>query len=224
MWEIFEWPPRTPRSAWIFIGAVFVTCLMALWRLFHVPSTPHRSDEERQAVLDYTSGYGLKHSLIEDLARSGDAVAQLELGERYMAGEGLTKDVWQALRWMQTSSDNGYARAHRRFAMFYDDFLGAEASIVISCAYHLRAARVGEPESHYVVGVRYRDGIGFERDPIEAYAWLSLASVSHLPAYRAKVEMEQGPGRKLSADELERARARLLALRKEIAGLKKKDS
>jgi TPR repeat protein len=124
---------------------------------------------------------------------------------------------------MQVSSDNGYARAHRRFAMFYDDFLGAEASIVISCAYHLRAARAGVAESQYLVGVRYREGVGFNRDPVEAYVWLCLASVSHLAAYRAKIEMEQGPDHKLSADELERARARLLAIRKEIAGLGRKN-
>jgi TPR repeat protein len=222
MWEIFEWPPRTPRPAWIFVGAVFVFCLLGLGLAFFRPAVPLVDEARSQEVYAYDSGSGLATSLIEKLAVSGDRVAQLELGERYMAGVGITKDVWQALRWMQTSSDNGYARAHRRFAMFYDDFLGAEASIVISCAYHLRAARVGEPESQYLVGVRYREGVGFDRDPIEAYAWLSLASVSHLPAYRAKVEMEQGPGRKLIADELERARARLLALRKEIAGLGRK--
>jgi hypothetical protein len=222
MWEIFEWPPRSPRSAWIFVGAVFVVCLLGLCLAFYAPSKPTIDEAESQEVYAYDSGYGLKTSLIEQLAVSGDRVAQLELGERYMAGVGINKDVWQALRWMQASSENGYARAHRRFAMFYDDFLGAEASMVTSCAYHLRAARVGEPESQYVVGVRYRDDIGFHRDPIEAYAWLSLASVSHLPAYRAKVEMEQGPGRKLSADDLERARARLLALRKEIDGFGRK--
>ncbi len=34
MWEIFEWPPRTPRTAWIFVGAVFVAALLGLVLLF----------------------------------------------------------------------------------------------------------------------------------------------------------------------------------------------
>jgi hypothetical protein len=34
MWEIFEWPPRSPRSAWIFIGAVFVAAVFGLIILF----------------------------------------------------------------------------------------------------------------------------------------------------------------------------------------------
>ena len=34
MWEIFEWPPRSPRSAWVFIGVVFIAALLGLIYLF----------------------------------------------------------------------------------------------------------------------------------------------------------------------------------------------
>ena len=34
MWEIFEWPPRSPRSAWVFIGVVFISALLGLIYLF----------------------------------------------------------------------------------------------------------------------------------------------------------------------------------------------
>ena len=222
MWEIFEWPPSSPRSAWIFVGTVFVTCLVGLGLLLEVPSTRPRSDEERQSVLDYTNGYGLKHSLIEDLAQSGDAVAQLELGERYMAGEGLTKDVGQGLKWMKASSDNGYFRAHRRFAMFYDDVLGAGADVSISCVYHYRAAYAGSADSQYLVGMRLRDGIGLRRDIVEAYAWLRLASVHSLQAYRARVALERGPDLRLSPEELDRARALSRQILAEIEAKKAK--
>ena len=36
MWEIFEWPPRSPRSAWIFIGAIFFAAILGLIILFSV--------------------------------------------------------------------------------------------------------------------------------------------------------------------------------------------
>jgi hypothetical protein len=36
MWEIFEWPPRTPRPAWIFIGAVFGSTVLGLIILFYL--------------------------------------------------------------------------------------------------------------------------------------------------------------------------------------------
>ena len=36
MWEFIEWPPRSPRSAWIFIGAVFVSAIFGLIILFSV--------------------------------------------------------------------------------------------------------------------------------------------------------------------------------------------
>jgi TPR repeat protein len=220
MWEIFEWPPRSPRSAWIFIGTIFVVCLLGLGLLLKVPSTPPRSDEERQAVLDYTNGYGLKLSLIEGLAQSGDPVAQLELGERYMAGEEVIKNVAQGLKWMKASSDNGYSRAHRRFAMFYDDVMQSATDVSVSCTYHYRAAYAGSAESQYLVGTRLRDGIGFRRDVVEAYAWLRLASVHSLPAYRARVALEQGPDLRLSPEELDRARALSRQIQSEIEAKK----
>lgn len=34
MWEIIEWPPRSPRSAWIFIGTVIVAAIIGLIILF----------------------------------------------------------------------------------------------------------------------------------------------------------------------------------------------
>lgn len=222
IWEIFEWPPRSPRSAWIFIGAVFVICLVGLGLLLKVPSTPPRSDEEHQAVLDYTNGYGLKLSLIEGLAQSCDAVAQLELGERYMAGEEVIKNVAQGLKWMKASSDSGYSRAHRRFAMFYDDIMESAADLSVSCTYHYRAAYAGSAESQYLVGTRLRDGIGFRRDVVEAYAWLRLASVHSLPAYRARVALEQGPDLRLSPEELDRARALSRKIQTQIEAKKAK--
>ena len=30
MWEFIEWPPRSPRSAWIFVGAVFLSALVGI--------------------------------------------------------------------------------------------------------------------------------------------------------------------------------------------------
>lgn len=216
MWEFIEWPPRSPRSAWVFVGSVLVLAIIGTCVLFFVPSSSKPTDEEMQSTFEYTAGLGLATSLIEDMANYGNRVAQLELGERYMTGEGLAKDVGQGLRWMKISSDNGYFRAHRRFAMLYDDILGTGADLNVSCLYHLRAAMVGDAESQYVVGIRYRNGQGLARDRVEAYAWLNLASVSNLPAYRARVEMEQQPTMKLAPDDLARARARSRELLAEI--------
>jgi hypothetical protein len=30
MWEYIEWPPRSPKSAWVFIGAVFALSILGL--------------------------------------------------------------------------------------------------------------------------------------------------------------------------------------------------
>lgn len=216
MWEIFEWPPRSPKSAWVFVGLVLIFAIVGTGMLFLVPSNPKTTEREIQSTFEYTAGLGFATSLIESMARAGDRVAQLELGERYMAGIEVDKDAGQALLWMQASSNSGYPRAHRRFAMFYDDLLKEKADLKVSCVYHLRAAMVGDAESQYVMGVRCRDGHGVPRDVVEAYAWLNLASVSHLPAYRARVELEQRSTMKLAPEDLVRARARSRALMTEI--------
>jgi hypothetical protein len=30
MWEYIEWPPRSPRSAWVFVGMVFITAVIGI--------------------------------------------------------------------------------------------------------------------------------------------------------------------------------------------------
>jgi TPR repeat protein len=216
MWEMLAWPPRTPRSAWVFVLLALGVALLALPLLFLLPSTPRYTDDELQLSYDHTLGSALSTSLVEQLAKAGYPVAQLELGERCLAGIELPKDEGQALRWMKAASDQGYARAHHRFALFYDEVLKQHGDPRVSSAYHLRAARAGEPNSQYVVGLRYLKGEGLPLDRIEAYAWLNLAAVHSLPAYKAREELAPGKLGGLTPDELAQARVRSLLLLEEI--------
>jgi hypothetical protein len=34
MWELIEWPPRSPKCAWIFVGMVFISAVLGLVFLF----------------------------------------------------------------------------------------------------------------------------------------------------------------------------------------------
>jgi len=44
-------------------------------------------------------------------AQAGDSIAQYQLGNRYSAGEGVSKDVVEAVRWYRLAADQGHELA-----------------------------------------------------------------------------------------------------------------
>lgn len=54
-----------------------------------------------------------------EAAAQGDAEAQYRLGLLYAAGDGVPKDVVQAIRWLRKAVDQGYVEAQRKLSEMY---------------------------------------------------------------------------------------------------------
>jgi TPR repeat protein len=102
--------------------------------------------------------------LYEDLARNGNAHAQVTLGWMYFSGNGTSKDKNQALAWFQRAADLGSSEG-----AFY-------------CGKHAFA------------GGKYQDGLKWFSQASRgnygpAFLWLGL---SHLRGYGVPVDREKG--------------------------------
>ena len=52
-------------------------------------------------------------------AEKGDPFAQVSLGDKYQAGEGVPQNYGEAVKWFQKAADKGYFRAQWRLGMAY---------------------------------------------------------------------------------------------------------
>ncbi len=57
--------------------------------------------------------------LAQQNAEMGDPFAQVSLGDKYKAGDGVPQNYVEAVKWFQKAADRGYFRAQWRLGMAY---------------------------------------------------------------------------------------------------------
>jgi TPR repeat protein len=107
-------------------------------------------------------------------AASGDATAQLELGLRYVTGQGIAPDEQAARRWIGQAAAQGHAAARFELGSYYTlephrDY-GRAADLL------RQSALQGFAPAQTSLAMLHRTGAGVPEDRIEAYAWLGLAA------------------------------------------------
>lgn len=128
----------------------------------------------------FSSAQGKKEKAfnrIMQAAHLGDANAQNELGIHYASGEGVEKDLTEAVKWYKKAADNGdmYARANIGSAYYYGN--GVTQSYKLALQWYKRAAEQGHKESQYNLGLLYADDLD-EEDIVESVRWLSIAELN----------------------------------------------
>jgi TPR repeat protein len=108
-------------------------------------------------------------------AEQGHANAQNSLGSLYQAGEGVTQDHVQALRWYQAAADNGLPQGIHNLAYMYDLGLGTEEDDVRALKLYNKAAEGGHVEAMFNIGLMYAFWTEVQRDYETACMWLDLA-------------------------------------------------
>ncbi len=74
-------------------------------------------------------------SLKADAAK-GDAEAQYELGLAYSAGNGVTQDYVEAVRWFKSSAEGGHAEAQNALGLCYDNGTGVERDSEVAAQWY----------------------------------------------------------------------------------------
>ncbi len=115
--------------------------------------------------------------MIESLrqtAEAGNADSQYSLGTIYYYGEGVKKDVAEAIKWFRKAADQGDVLAQYSLGMCYHD--GIKKDLVESAKWYRKAADQGNVFAQYYLGLCYYRGDGVEKDLVESAKWYRKAA------------------------------------------------
>jgi uncharacterized protein len=109
-------------------------------------------------------------------AEKGDAVAQFNLGQSYMQGEGVQKDPAEAVKWWREAAEQGFAKAQNNLGAAYANGEGVPKDDVEAVKWFRKAAEQGDMLAQDSLGVYYSSGKGIPKDKIEAFKWYRKAA------------------------------------------------
>lgn len=105
---------------------------------------------------------------IQRLAQTGDANAQLTMGERFEQGLGISQNYATAAHWYRRAADAGLAAAQHRLGRLLWRGLGVDQDEEAAFGWISAAAKQGDPEALFDLAQLYERGIGTSADQAAA--------------------------------------------------------
>jgi len=143
------------------------------------------------------AGYILKQK-----AKEGDALAEHELGLRYLLGRGFPKDTAQAVYWIHKAAESGIPAAQFNYAIMLVNSIGVKWNPFEAFKNFKVAAESGMPEAEYILGLFYLDNLVVNKNALEAYKWLKKASDAGNKASKKTLKALEKSGIKFNVDSL----------------------
>jgi TPR repeat protein len=109
-------------------------------------------------------------------AEAGDAESQVELGLRYVKGEGVTKDQVEAVKWFRKAAEQNFARGQYDLGVCFYAGEGVAKDQVEAVKWYRKAAEQNYAKAQYNLGVCYYNGEGVAKDQVEAVKWYRKAA------------------------------------------------
>lgn len=145
-------------------------------------------------------------------AEKSDREAQYKLGVCYAHGEGVAKDLMQAVLWYRKAADQGLALAQYNLGLCYARGEGVTMDLVQAAMWYSKAAGQGVAYAQYNLANLYHKGEGVAKDEIEAYAYWNLAGITDEDARKNLAILEN----KMTREEVASGQKRTKELQKEI--------
>jgi TPR repeat protein len=109
-------------------------------------------------------------------AIEGDKNAQYHIGYAYLHGsDGLDQNVPEAVKWFQTSADQGHVEAQLELGNAYFSGVGVAQNLGTAFELYVKAAESGSADAQNNVGAMYGKGVGVALNYEDAVKWLKLA-------------------------------------------------
>ncbi len=118
---------------------------------------------------------------LKRLAASGDAEANLALGNRFRRGEGVNMDLVAAWNHYVTAARGGNLEAMTNIGVMYDQGQTVPPDPVKACRCYRYAAERGFEVAQYNLAIMYAEGHGVERDRERALHWFAAAATQGYP-------------------------------------------
>ena len=119
------------------------------------------------------SSYSIK--LIE-LAEKGIADAQYNLGVCYANGQGVAKNMAEAVRWYRKAAEQGHTKAQYNLGWCYYMGNGVHRNYAEAVKWFSNAAKQCDASAQYNLGICYAYGKGVTKNMAEAIEWFHKAA------------------------------------------------
>lgn len=187
------------------------TFLRAGYQLFRLGSSALKEHVEYRETPEGYDGRGCRCLVNKDYkgavkwfrlsAERGLASSQLNLGNRYVRGQGVTQDYAEAAKWYGLAASQGHPIAQLNLALLFDQGNGVPKDPKKAWELAQTSANAGYSEAQFCVGhtcANGEEGV-VERDYVRAYMWLTLAAKQgHAAAEKLKRELTM----KMAADQI----------------------
>jgi TPR repeat protein len=143
-------------------------------------------------------------------AHSGDVPAQILVGERFLAGDGVERDCKQAGDWFRKAAEKNALAGEMRLAAYYrDGAKGCPRDMEQAAIWYRKAADQGEVTAQGILATLYSYGQGVTQNYVEAYFWLDVAASAPGPEQSHYAANRQMVGVHLTTDEVEEVQQRV---------------
>ena len=148
---------------------------LLLFALFTAGLTQANTLEEAKQKL-LQKDYAAAHAIYLLLANQNDAKACYNLGLMYQDGDGVTKNMDEAVKWYTKSADLGYKEAQYTLASLVFQRQIQSISYPQAVTYYEQAAKQGHVKSQLNLGMLYLRGDVIAQDMPAAVQWLNQAA------------------------------------------------
>ncbi len=123
-------------------------------------------------------------------AEKGDADAQYRLGQLYVRGTGVRKDLRKSHDFIKSAADQGHAEAIGALGYFYANGFVVKKDLAAAADWFLKGAEKGGAKAQLNYGKALLNGRGVKQDEAAGMAWMEKAIAQNLPdAWFAKAEL-----------------------------------
>jgi localization factor PodJL len=157
-----------------------------------VPSPPLSQTAPRHSLTDQRAPL----DRLSALARSGDPKAELVIGLKYLAGDGIGADDTEAARWLERAALKGEPVAENALGSLYQSGRGVKLDVGQAMHWYESAAMLGDRHAMSNLAVLYASGVAGTKNLAEAARWFQRsADLGYVDAqFNLAVLFERGDG------------------------------
>ena len=181
--------PSTGMKIIIAAALVFIVAVVVWYGMWFTGAAPEEatltiSDLRRETVQAQRMGDTTKgiapgqnaRAKYEEKAAQGDPWAQYNLGEMYYTGQGVEKNLREAVKWFRKAADQEHAEAQNRMGDAYYNGWGVEKNYKEAVKWYQKAATHESSDAQTAMGTLYYNGAGVVKSYFNAFWWYSQAA------------------------------------------------
>lgn len=126
-------------------------------------------------LMTFSQAWGGEFENLLAKANEGDAGAQYTIGQKYSAGDGVSKNMEEAVKWLEQSAVQGNADAQLSLGSLFISGRGVPRNSTEAAKWFQLAAEQGRSNAQIQMARMHLSGAGVTKDDVEASKWANLA-------------------------------------------------